>query len=1291
MLALLLLLFAACLCRVIRVGAGFEFQPAALRAAIEAAVIGDTVELSEGEYVLDDDQSGVGLKLTRAITIRAGVGARSSPILRVANADRAGVVIGVGSGSVRLENFVIGRPLAGSPSSVEQVIGVLVSAGTQEHPSAYSMLPRYNGTHSEPLPLTGAIHAARELRKRSAPSGGEAPNRALTNIAIVGVDFTASASHTNLAFGAGAYVGVSITLSRFSGSSDSNSIVVAGGARFDSTTVERNIFGGSPAVINGVGFTFGSNYWSESLRAEQSTYCLDKSCTRFGPVVDGDHPTRVFGTVAEAIKASVQHVRITVQDVEWATSAQEASTVIAIADTTIEGVEITDCSAVNGKVGVANVNLRHRGSGGTILAYEGALSSVRNVQFTLQKDVGTAISIVQNRNAVTGGVPASTLLFERVTIYGHPGQTAIAISTSMTRVVLSELEIFDTSVGIELKNGALSISDSVMLVDAVGVKLLSGGKKHGLRIVDTLFFKAVGVSLADVTLSSMTELYIGCSRFLFASVRLPKDCMDNEQQCAAAFRHSTFIAAPDTLSSYERSILSRGSNHYEEEKSIEHADQYYMYTDDASRPQFSFALHDHQGRIDDASGVVTIGGGGSNTRWSFALATHIPMRQECFAPTISSTGRVNARVVSNLFDLRTDAPSACVSVALRVALRGSEVALMSGEDLSIYAVEHVGSAGATWTRAASHTVQVTNDGATTAVDASSGAGQLTRAVVVAARSSGVASAASALRYEAPVPTAPQAALAVTRATRQLCVVCGGDRIPATLIDEKCGGGSASPVFTDIDAAFEVLLAAKTSTISLFVYGDKCVTRQCSIELGVMAPNKLVVEGTSPTARGSIRRPASCAATTSFIKTGAGVTLRYLLIASASNVASAIPNCAIEAPARAVEGPRLAYVTISGGVCIAKGRTHTMLLNNDISVVAGRALMIDDGATGASLDSNTFSGGSVRVASSVDMTKNEFDADSWVDVVDGGQLVATSNVFAPRHADKMAPKPCVVATQHSKSQWDRMVFGEHCEIRLTGAAHQLSAGSWIGVRAYVAGASSVVGVALGRESFIQASLGVVLENVIVDLSATSVGDALRGQPVRQTNCAKQYEPGLGGYALARSSVYDQKSNKLFGPLVWPQPVGVYVDYATAAIIDCVNAPTADYCRCAVPGVQAKPDKQRAVAAEPKNASPLANDKPVQRKGAAAVGILTVAPTPAPTPCPPDDSSSDSDSPTPTSYTALYVILGVFGGLFCCLLIVVAILLSNKRRRRDDKDDRTSLSSGRGGEPEFDFGPSVRKNK
>ena len=1313
---LILLLCALCVARVIRVGEGFEFAPTALRAAVDAAVAGDTIELNSGEYVLTVQPSGIALVLGRSITLRASSSAPTRPIIRVASSDHTDVVIGIGASGVRLENLIIGRPARGAPSNAQNIVAVLVSAGTLTDSSAYSVVPDYNmtGVSSRSAPV-GQIRTARDA-KRSVPATSAPPatddaatttiNRALSNVQIVGVDFTASLSHTNIGFGTGAYVNARISQCSFAEQASSNAIVSAAGARFDPTSlVERNTFGGAPNVLNGVGMTIGANFWAATLRDTQKTFCIDRTCTRFGPVIDGDAPTRVFSSVIGAANAGVRRIVLTAHDVEWADDAHEADTAyIRLADTSIAGLDVTNCGQKGDEdagVSVSNIHLRRRRGARPVgvVAYDGALSSVSNVQFTVHDGIETAISIVPaaHDKDVIGGTPVSLLLFDHVTIYGSAHQVGISVQSPSARVVLNEVEVFGAETGIVHRAGSLSVTDSVFVADTVGINVV-GSAQHGLHVTNTLFFnRGVGVKLSDTKVSTLNEFHVSCSRFLFASVALPHDCADAGPLCAAGVRHNTFIVTPGTFADADRARLARGANHYEED-SIENAGHYYKFTDSGRGQQFAFALHDHQGRIDDASGVVTIGGG-AKTHWSFMLATHIPMRQECFAATVPSLNGASGRVVSNLFDLRTDAPSACVSVALRVALRNADVDLQASEALAIYAVARVGSPSAEWTRAASHTTETTDDGASIAIDASSGAGALLRAVVVAghaaivstpppAKAAGASASSSGVLLAPPVSTPAHIALAVTRPNKQYCVACGGDHIPASLIDDRCGGGTTTPIFADIDSALAAVNAAKKASVALLVYGDKCVTSQCSIELGVMAPNKLIIEGVGPSERGSIRRPASCAAATSFVRVGTGVTLRYLLLAPTANVASAVPACTIDAPARQVEGPRLAYLTISGGVCIGRGRTNTVLLNNDISVpMRQRAIAIEEQTTGTTLDSNVIASGRVAVAAQIGIVNNVFGADAFLDALDGAQVTANANTFAARRADAASNQFCYVASERAKSQLKQNTFDDHCEIRVSGAAHQIIGGTWTRVRATLS-AARLVGITLGAGSIVYGASGVVLDNVAIDLATTSVGEALRGAPMRTTQCAKQFEPALSGFALAKSSVYDAAGNPLFaGDADWPETPEAFVSYKNGAITTCVNAPRSDYCVCAFDKKknQVKPDRQRvepvAAAAAAAAAGEAQRSKTAlgggvkqqqqqQPKAVAPPGVRSQAPVDR-TQAPVRPLASSST----TSHTVLWIVLGVGGGLLVCGCLFVVFCLFMAREQRIDSPSALTQTAAR----------------
>ena len=1165
LLSLLLALGAA---RVIRVGPGYEFPPTGLRAAVDAAAANDIIELT-GECVVQPGADGVALPLSRPVIIRAALEAGAvRPIVRLATADGADVIFGVGASGVRLENLIIGRPAAGSPAAVARIVAVLASAGTQSEPSTYSALAYGRGAQRvKRSPALAEIHVAREARKRQVPAAADT-NRSIGRLAVVNVDFSASASHTNIGFGAGAYASLLVTQCRFADDADANAIVTAVGSVFDSTSaVVRNVFGGSLLVQNGVGLLVGANYWAPALRAQQTTYCLDAGCTSFGPVVDADVPTSAYESVAAAVRANVQNIQLTVYDVEWARDEATRCTTITRAGTTISGVDITTCQSPDGSaLGISTIRLTSGArpcGAGALMAVEGALTLMSNVQLTLNSSAaGAAIAIVpaSARLSVTGGSASSTVLLQNVKLYGSDSPVGISLQTPATRVVLSACDMFGFATGILHLAGQLSVADSALIgATRSAIEIAGSAAKHGLRVSNTVFFgQGSGITFTGgSTPSALTEFYVACSRFLFMGLDLP-GCSSNTLLCASALRHNSFIVAPNTFTADARTLLARGANHYEESP-LSGADQYYKFVSGAASPQVQFALSDHQGRIDDASGTVTVGG--TSTRWEFVLATSMPMRAECFASTSTpSVGGTAVRVVSNFFDVRTDAPEACVSIALRVALAAADIALATNEQLAIYGVEHVGSTSAAWTLATSHYVSIDLDGASVAVDASSGGGSLMRAVVVA----GPALAS------ATVPTATQAhaALAATRMSKQLCVACGTDRIPAHTIDERCGGGTASPVFTSIDAALSSLSdSSRSASVSLLVYGSQCVTSTCSVQIGATSPNKIVVEGLGPTERGALRRPAACASPTPFLVVGSGVTLRYLLVAADAKVAAAIPSCAISAPAasRATDAPQLAYLTIGGGVCVESGRTNVAMLNCDVSVATGRAVSLASGVRLASLESNSFAGGSVwSSGNSIGLTSNSFGAAAYVYVA-AGDATMTGNTFAARRADTLTVQTCTVALAGSKLVASGNSFGDGCTLQLNGSAHSLGTGSWTNTRATADSGMLFYNVTLSTGNSIKAggpSAGVVLSNVVV---SDSLADALVGFPMRSTRCA-QFEAKVGGFNLARSSVLVGGDASIWTHIAfaWPTTSDSFIDPSSGDSLTCEagDEDYSDYCRCAL---------------------------------------------------------------------------------------------------------------------------------
>lgn len=1189
MLLLLTCFIGAILARVWTVGdvESADYRASELATAVAKASAGDIIELLGGEFVVPQSKaSNIGLVVDKSLTIRTAADATTRSILRAEKSDGIDALIGVGANNVVLENFVVGKPLAGLAFSTERMVGIYVSAGTQATPSGLSTND-YNSPAADlkkRAPGLDAVQVVRHLDAKRSRTFEDA-NRLLRNVAIRNIDFSAAGAHTGVAFGMGSYSNARVERSTFAADASTDAIVSVVGALFDeSSLIDLSIFNGAPVVLKGNGPTIGTNYWTLALRGSHATFCIDRGCTKLGPVVDGDQfNSRAFATIADAVAANVRKIVVTGRSVDLYRSGSSPVTIIR-PGTTIQGDVADNCEpdADGAGAAVATINIRNaqNGNSGALISLDCALSEVSNVIFMLQADsprVAVAFVAQDATRRVTVGAAeeelGNTALFSNVKFLGDSaGQIAIHSASPITRLGVTASSF--VGFGIQHDAGTLVVADSEFVDNSVTGITLAGKGKRGLRVSNSLFaISGTAIAFSNVKASDMLELNVQCSQFLFAVPRLPTDCGAGTF-CATAYVHNTIVAAPKQLTLEERKMFSAGLNHYEED-TIDNIGRYAAFTGKADRSQISFALTDHQGRIDDVSGVVTMVG--TNTRWHFALVTSIPMRQECFASSVPSGNDPQgpARVVSNYIRVASDAPKQCISVAIRVSLSGAEVELHDGEDLSIYAIQHLGGAMTKWTRAVSHTISIDDNGASLAVEASSGGGTLTRAVVVAAHASQAEKAAALSKNVNQLAAGSNAVLVATKLDLQLCVACGTDRIPAQISDERCGGGLQQPIFKSIEDALaevqKIPAAAKTTSVSILVYGTQCAVAKCSIDLATTAPvTKLVVEGLAVDVRGTIRRPSSCNRDTPFVNVNSGgVTLRYLLLGADTSLTTAIPKCVINVPASRGDGPRIAFTSISGGVCIGDKRPKTMLLGNEIAAAPKTAAISVINGESLTLESNSIMVGNVLfgVFGGAVVAANRFGQD--VSVVSTTKETSTTvlklsgNVFASRRADGAASEiTCIDAGLNGVVQSIGDSFGDNC-ILLLGKKSSI-ANSVLNNVAVIATDGRFVNVTLaGLNSKIKSIGLAVLETVRIDLASTQLGLALPGEPKRQFPCAKLHEARLATYDLAKSTIFDLASGKRLlveATARWPAVPTAFVSTVDGAVVNCVKDSTDDYCRC-----------------------------------------------------------------------------------------------------------------------------------
>jgi hypothetical protein len=801
--------------------------------------------------------------------------------------------------------------------------------------------------------------------------------------------------------------------------------------------------------------------------------------------------------------------------------------------------------------------------------------------------------------------------------------------------------------GIAAQAGSISVENTLFLSNSLAGIQVSGVGKRGLGVTSSLFVKSgSGIAFgSSVKTSDMITIGVSCSRFVAAPLRVPVDCGVNPTSCAEMLRYNTLIAVPNSITAEDRRTLSRGENQYTEATPTDVAGYVQVVLATAAEKQHKFEMDDHHGRVDDVMATVTIVG--TDTNWQMMIATHVPVSQKCFAHTLpaGTDPEGPARVVSNLFDLRTNAPTQCVSVALRIQLDNS-TDLHDGEDLTVFSVSQLGTKDAVWQQAASHVVEITSGHGSVAVEASSGGGQLMSAVVVAAHANSVetgagnsASVAAIGRVAAsrttagargvPISTTAHAALTNKKSDRQLCVACGNDQIPAYLIAERCSGNTQKNVLTSLDAALleaQENVATQQQSVSLLVYGSQCVASKCTYSLGSTTA-RLLIEGVGPDARGSVRRPGSCDAATPFlVARTSGVTLRYLLISSEASVASAIPVCAIQAPASgttSIDSVQVAFSTVSGGICIGVGRGKTALLGNEISGSSDSGVVVSIAGDGAMIERNSFSMGVVSFSSmSNSFLGNKIFASSRIVVSNStgaGQVTSAINVYGSRQWNK--DLRCVSIDRNSDFVSDSDTYGEACSIALGGTAVQslrqtLSRTQFTRVQIEAFANVQLSNISLLSSSAVVYARGlentVYLNNVFLDLSATTVGASLIGVSKRPTNkCALANEALLGGFILSKSIVYDLGTNRrLFTDIStrWPADNQYYVSADDGSLIKCTTTSTSEFCACANPTTASKATTTgKSAIAVGKTPAVVDNDLPPMKR---ILESVKTTPVPAP---------------------------------------------------------------------------------
>jgi hypothetical protein len=1140
MLTLLLLFATTCVARVLRIGSSADYST--IHAALAAARPGDTLQLVDSHYDLNAT-----LVIDRSLVLETAPEVVSAVVrLATPNSD---IVVAINANDVTLRNLVFGR----SPN--ERTIDVFVSSGTaNQQSSVFPASTNYNGDgERQERHKTRAISS--ELLDKNARDDTTRTNRAIRGFTLENVDFGPSTSATNVAFDTGAYIGVSIRRCKFGQRDLTDAIVTVPGARFaDSAPLTFNAFDKSRLKLAGVGLTLGTNYWAAQRPiALASTYCVDRHCTMLGPVVDADEPTsQAYGSIASALGAGVQHVLVTAASVEWGVLNGPITT----AGTTVRGA-VSDHCAVDDAVPLVTID-------SSVVSARASLVAVSDLRFELSSGVTTpAFSYVSSAGGEAGDV-----LFERVTMLAeNQQQTLLTLSSESVTLTLSRCAFVAGNTGVRVLGGALVVADSAFTAQAAASIAIGGsGVGTGLRVSGSEFSGSPSGSIVferSVSSAVMLPISISCSRFIMAPFVEPSDCLRNAQQCANALRYNTFIEVlePTPLVANRR-FLAHGNNHVERVAASQLAE--FTSLAHSGGSTFSFSFVDKQGRFGKVRADVALQQHAAN---QFVLASNVPMRQECFAESVPGQ-----RVVSGLFSLTTDAPARCVSLALQFTVVQDDAdnsTASSHDDVAVYDVKHLGNSvrgSAVWSRAASNAVLSKAATNSYVVEASSGAGALLQAVVVAQKLTEKESAVLLAQGEA--------VSALPRATQRFCVACGGDQLPAYVVDERCGGGaSGTHLFTDFDTALGAANEAGRGgdVVSLLVYGSKCTMTQCNARVTAAS---LTIEGFSVSAQSTLRRPASCAPDTPMLTLAApSATVRYMLLTPDSKLASAVPECAVEL---AQNDCRVSFCTISGGVCA--NDADGQIVGNEIvgSSISLSAVVVSADSSNTLVQSNVISAGQVVVqqrARGTRIDRNTFA--STAELASEASVTLTGNTFVDRSVDQSATAACVTLTDAAGSALTSTgdLYGAHCRLLLAGGGKirvtgKKQAAPWVDVVVKLSDTSDVrlanIDLLGANAQIVLVDPGakdVVLYDVGIDLEQSTLADTLLGRPFTRTPCSATNEPPLGGFALPSSLIMDAKTRQmLLGGGIPKLKPAEFISPINGATVHCSSAPEDDYCRC-----------------------------------------------------------------------------------------------------------------------------------
>lgn len=1010
---------------------------------LEQANSGDIVELEPGDYVFTtSDSINAPILIDKPLTLRS----RDTRQRAVLHNDGGSLLIAVTSPFVTISDVVVGaQRTGGAKRSIdalgdERSIDVLVGAGTQTRSSALS----YNALADErkrslllmspaelanakrqgllnlapsrrEISVARALHMApdakRALRKRAAEVREAGDMRALHDIRIENVDFTASRSGTNVAFARGSYSMVTITHSSFGriGSPNINAIVAVADAQFVSLNAHHNsIAGGAHVLVASLTVetsAFDLNFWAGKphlhIGGEQqapTTYCLDILCEKLGPVVDGDKPTQVYESLKLAVIAGVHNILIT-DDIE-------------LREPIVISTKRTRLSSTASCSGTPLLTIR---TGGAIVSAGGALESINNVRIALAGSAavgfvftdGSAqrLSVARfatellNVNLDPLHEPAlSLVLFDGVSILGDSStdQVAIILNAPKVRIEIEDFVVVQAQYGAVVHRGAfVSVDSSFFASGASALYVETVTHQTALRVSGSAFIanEIAAIELgAGASSSTLREFSITCSQFLFNKNRMPilaHDCAKKPTLCAAALRWNTVItdqvaagATRAELTSGESRMWKMGANHIEHGRN---RDDFVHFGD----PTVAFTLKDSNGRFDWVSGALS----GDAARGAFLLATYAPLRGECFGTQNLAS---DATVVSDTLEVRSDSLlHGCSTLATR--FRVADASKLP-ENLGVYGVANLGDQSE-WTRAVALTH---SDGDTPAIEATIAVHNVEddlhthRLVVVALEHLPESIRFAIASGTALVKDVPRSI------TKRLCVQCGAQNIPAPLLDEFCGA-STENVRTSFDDAYDELGFGKidgpprdsNEGVSLFLFGA-CTTSKCSVVIG-HAEN---IEG-APSARGKLSRAPvdPCDRTKAALVQFNARASQHSSISNidldAATIDDEIAIQVLSPLTPSSNAPAISFNTI-GGAVVLNGRGCGIFINNDQSVRTGQCVYINDDITRANksyvIEANNFAGCGISVSgnSTVRIDRNEFSGVAVVNATNGASLFVTVN-------------------------------------------------------------------------------------------------------------------------------------------------------------------------------------------------------------------------------------------------------------------------------------------------------------